>query len=295
MTLFKYIRPERIDVIENLEIRFTQPDALNDPFELHPHFESIIAEADVLANLPETPVDLRPMVAQAYAMLSEAQRDMLPLDAAMQAVEAFMATDEARDATAQGLQIFLRSMRDGAAPIRESIYRAFNDNVGTLSLSEIPDNELMWAHYADSHTGLVLCFDEQHGFFSRRRSENDEFYFVRRVVYSDRPAVSMATLNGDALLVTKGTKWADEREWRMLVPLKDAPRSLPIGGDTVHLFAFPPDALKGIILGAHAAVAVETSLQNLLNDGPALRHVHLSRAMLNLDTRSVNVLWPSSV
>jgi hypothetical protein len=143
MTLFKYIRPERIDVIENLEIRFTQPDALNDPFELRPHFDSLVAEADVLANLPQTPVDLRPMVAEAYSMLSEEQRAMLPLDAAMQWIEAFMATDDAREANAQGLRLFLQLMRDGAAPIREAIYRTFNDNVGILSLSEIPDHELM--------------------------------------------------------------------------------------------------------------------------------------------------------
>ena len=96
MNLFKYIRPERIDVVENLEIRFTQPDALNDPFELRPHFESIVAEADILANFPQTPVDLRPMVAQAYLILSEDQRSMLSLDAAMQAVEAFMRTDDSR-------------------------------------------------------------------------------------------------------------------------------------------------------------------------------------------------------
>jgi len=98
MTLFKYIRPERIDVVENLEIRFTQPDALNDPFELRPHFESLVAEADVLARFPQAPVDLRPMVSQAYSMLSEDQRAMLPLDTAMQAVEAFMGTEEAREA-----------------------------------------------------------------------------------------------------------------------------------------------------------------------------------------------------
>ncbi|HXD32678.1 MAG TPA: DUF2971 domain-containing protein [Pyrinomonadaceae bacterium] len=292
MTLFKYIRAERIDIIENLEIRFTQPDALNDPFELHPHFESLVAEADVLANLPETPVDLRPMVAQAYAMLPEAYRAMLPIDAAMQAVEAFMATDDAREATAQGLQIFLRSMRDGAAPIREAIYRAFNDNVGILSLSEIPDHELMWAHYADSHKGLVLCFDEQHAFFNRRRSENDEFYFVRKVRYSDSPALSMVSLDGDMLLVTKGTKWTYEKEWRMLVPLKDATRALIIGGDTVHLFAFPPDALKGIILGAHATAVTKASVQSLLNDPSELHHVHLSQAILDLDIRSVRVSWP---
>lgn len=294
MTLFKYIRSERIDVIENLEIRFTQPDALNDPFELHPHFESIVAEADVLANLPQAPVDLRPMVAQAHAMLSEAQRASLPLDAAMQWVEAFMATDDARDATAQGLQIFLRSMRDGAAPIREAIYRAFNDNVGILSLSEIPDHELMWAHYAESHKGLVLCFDEQHAFFNRRRSENDEFYFVRKVRYSDSPALSMASLDGDMLLVTKGTKWTYEKEWRILVPLKDATRALMIGGDTVHLFSFPPDALKGIILGAHATDVTKTSVQRLLNESSEPRHVHLSQATLDLATRSVKVSWPNT-
>lgn len=289
MTLFKYIRPERIDVIENLEIRFTQPDALNDPFELRPHFESIVAEADVLANFSETPADLRPMVAQAYSMLSEDQRAMLPLDAAMQAVEAFMGTDDAREATAQGLQLFLRSMRDGAVPIREAIYRAFNDNVGILSLSEIPDHELMWSHYADTHTGLVLCFDEQHAFFNRRRSENDEFYFVRKVHYSDDPAVSLATIDGDALLVTKGTKWSYEKEWRMLVPLRDARRCLKTSGDTVHLFSFPPEALRGIILGARATAAIEASIQNILNEHPELRHVQASRAMLDFDARSVKI------
>jgi hypothetical protein len=292
MTLFKYIRPERIDVVENLEIRFTQPDALNDPFELRPHFDSLVAEADVLANLPQPPVDLRPMVAQAHSMLSEEQRAMLPLGAAMQAIEAFMSTNDAREATAQALQLFLQSMRDVAAPIREAIYRAFKDNVGILSLSEIPDHELMWSHYADTHRGLVLCFDEQHTFFNRRRSENDEFYFVRKVHYSDGPATSLASIDGDALLATKGAKWSYEREWRMLVPLRDAARSLKIGGDTVHLFAFPPEALRGIILGAHATATLEASVRNLLDDRLEFRHVHLSRALLDFDTRSVNVRWP---
>jgi hypothetical protein len=289
MTLYKYIHPDRIDVIENLEIRFTQPDALNDPFELQPHFESLVAEADVLANLPEVPGDLRPMVAQAYAMLSEHQRALLPLDRAMQAIGSFMATDDARKATAEGLQFFLGAMRDGAAPIRDAIYRAFNDNVGILSLSEIPDHELMWAHYADRHRGLVLCFDEGHPFFDRRRSEHDEFYFVRRVRYSDSRAVSIASLDGDALLVTKGTQWAYEREWRMLLPLQDSTRSLTIAGDAVHLFAFPSDTLKSIILGAHASEATETTLRNLLRHSPELSHIPVSRAKLDLNTRSVRI------
>jgi len=289
MTLFKYIRPERIDVIRNLEIRFTQPDALNDPFELQPHFDSIVAEADILTNLSESPVDLRPMVMQAYEMLPEL--NAIPLHFAMRAVEEFMATDDARQATAEGLRIFLESMRDGAAPIRQAIHRAFNENVGILSLSEISDNDLMWAHYADRHTGLVLCFNEQHTFFNQRRTKNDEFYFIRKVRYSDDPPVSLATIDGDVLLITKGTKWSYEREWRMLVPLKDSTRSLRIAGDTVHLFAFPPDVIRGVILGANATPDTEAAVRDVLNDLPELRHVRLTRARLDLTSRSLKVTW----
>lgn len=287
MALFKYIRPERIDVIENLEIRFTQPDALNDPFELHPPIDSIVAEADVLANLPESPVDLRPMVAQAYAMLPEPKP--IPFEFAMNAVEQFMATDEARQATADGVRIFLNMMRDGAAAIRDAIYRAFNENVGILSLSEIADNEPMWTHYADEHKGLVLCLDEQHPFFNRRRSENDEFYFVRKVRYLDGAPLPLANVDGDALLVTKGSQWSYEREWRMLVPLKDATHSKTIGGDSIHLFAIPPAVLTGIVLGARATSATEAGLRHVLDKRRELRHVRVTRAILDLGARVVKI------
>lgn len=136
MTLVKYIRPERLDVVRNLEIRFTQPDALNDPFELQPHIDSLIAEADVLENLPESPVDLRPMVKQAYELVPELQA--IPLDFAMRAVEEFMSTEDARQATAEGLRIFLKSMRDGAVGVRKAIYGALNENVGYSAFRRLP-------------------------------------------------------------------------------------------------------------------------------------------------------------
>lgn len=146
----------------------------------------------------------------------------------------------------------------------------------------------MWAHYTASHTGLALGFDEQHPFFNRRRTENDEFYFVRKVRYSDDPPVSLANIDGDALLITKGTRWSYESEWRMLVPLRDATRSVVVGGDTVHLFAFPPNALRCIILGVNATLDTEAGIKALLRR-PELRHIRLTRALLDLDSRSVRV------
>lgn len=287
MTLYKYVNAERIDVVRNLEIRFTQPDALNDPFELQPHFDTLIAEADVLAKMSESPMDLRPMVTQAYEMLPQLRA--MPLDFALHAIERLMATEDARKATADGLRLLLNSMLDGAAPICEAIYRAFSTNVGILSLSEVADNELMWAHYADSHRGLVLCFNEQHSFFNQRRSENDEFYFARKVNYVDGPPQPLSTIDGDALLCTKGVNWTYEKEWRMLVPLTDRTPSITVGGDIVHLFKFPPDALQGIILGANATLDTKILITELL-DRPELRDLSLKHAILNLDAHTVEII-----
>jgi hypothetical protein len=180
-------------------------------------------------------------------------------------------------------------MRDGAAPAREVIYEALNGNVGILSLSEIADHELMWAHYAERHTGFVLGFDERHPFFNRKRSENDEFYYLRKVIYSDGPpSPSIADVTGDKLLVSKGSQWAYEREWRMLLPLKDAARSLSGDPEAIHLFSFPAQAVRSAILGANARPGLEAALRSVLAR-PELRHVPVSRAILDLNTRTVLV------
>jgi hypothetical protein len=200
MALFKYIRPARIDVIDRCEIRFTQPGALNDPFEFRPQFETLVAEAEVMAKLAATPVDIEPILRQAYAMLSEEQRSQMPYESAARFARSCMETSEARLLASASVLMFLRSMNDGAPRIREQIYDVLNDSVGILSLSEIPDDDIMWAHYAESHTGMVLGFDETHAFFNRRRSENDEFYFLRKVNYQDTPPApvlsKLAATNG---------------------------------------------------------------------------------------------------
>lgn len=80
MALYKYVRPERIDVIDKRELRFTQPGALNDPFELRPRFEALISEAEALASLAATPLDLELVLREAYAMLPEEQRAWMSLN-----------------------------------------------------------------------------------------------------------------------------------------------------------------------------------------------------------------------
>jgi hypothetical protein len=106
--LYKYLRAARVDVLTGLEVRFTQANALNDPFELRPRFESLIAEAELLANLPATPIDFDPILREAYGMLPAEQRSLLPYETAANCFRSFMDTDQGRSAVSEGLLWFLR-------------------------------------------------------------------------------------------------------------------------------------------------------------------------------------------
>ena len=44
MTLYKYVIAQRIDILMNGMIRFTQSKALNDPWEMRPYIERIIED-----------------------------------------------------------------------------------------------------------------------------------------------------------------------------------------------------------------------------------------------------------
>lgn len=293
MTVYKYVRPERLDIIQNLELRFTQPGALNDLFELRPRFETLMAEAIALAELNEAPPDLTRMLREAYSMLPDHQRAHIPLETMEQYVGTYMATDEARQATAATLVAILLSFRLGAPGLCNSIYDVLNHRVGILSLSEVPDNVLMWAHYSDNHRGMLLAFDERHRFFNRRRSNSDEFYHLRQVRYSSAPPVpDLLSLDGDMLFVTKGLQWAYEREWRMLAPLTEASRSLTVAEDVVHLYSFPPEALLGIAVGAKASPTLERSVREVLRTRPELAHVTVVSATLDQGLQGIRVDLP---
>lgn len=289
MALYKYFPPQRVDVVARLEIRFTQPGALNDPFELRPRFETLFSQAELLEGLSSLPSTLGEMVPQAYAMLSEEQRAGFSLEDARRALQGFLATPEARASVASGLRALLPLFHAGASDLRDELYSLFDRNVGILSLTEKIDSTLMWSHYADSHRGFAVEFDELHSFFSRRRSESDEFYHLRSVVYTDSgPPESLSAVDCDSLFVTKGKQWEYEREWRMLAPLSDAARTIEIRDDVIHLFAYPADAITRVILGSRAETSTRKALREALK-GIECRDVPVLQASLDVERSCVRV------
>jgi len=91
----------------------------------------------------------------------------------------------------------------------------FKDTKGLICLSENWIDPVLWSHYAAKHRGVALGF----------KVKKD---LVRKVLYSDsrlskkeiEDAESGSKMVSDALVYTKFSSWAYEREWRLLCNLE---------------------------------------------------------------------------
>ncbi|MFW9686750.1 DUF2971 domain-containing protein [Vibrio parahaemolyticus] len=270
MKLFKYLSNERIDILEKCRIRFSQPNAFNDPFEFLPSITSI----DTPANLDKAWNQLiNENIENVWEALSNEQKNNLPKQEFMEYVYS--------DIDIELTNIHKRMSEIGALA-RHKIYETANSNIGVLSLTEKGNNLLMWAHYADSHTGYCIAFDTSHSFFHRKESDLDELRHPRKVIYRDeRPKTTLKQLEGAELLLTKSTHWEYEDEWRMCMPLSDAEEVIETGTDNVYLFKFPETAILEVILGANATDTLTNSVKEAIKSNPALKHVVIKKARIH--------------
>ena len=139
--------------------------------------------------------------------------------------------------------------------------------IGILSLTENPDNLLMWAHYALNHEGFVIGFDELHPYFDCRKGLKDELRYLRKVKYVERrPNLPMIQLTGENILLTKSSQWAYENEWRILRPLQEADKVIEDSIHPIHLFSFPPEIIRTIILGDRISAGLKDRIIQIVSD-----------------------------
>lgn len=147
-----------------------------------------------------------------------------------------------------------------AAHMEERLRHAWGQWLSASAIacfSEVHDHPLMWGHYADSHKGVCLIFDE---------IANDQTqWFAFPVAYQEaRPRVNLARFNDPKVmmqaLLLKNNHWSYEREQRMIA-WHDAP----------GYRNFPARLLKGIILGAKIGEDDEAFVRGLLANRPDLR------------------------
>jgi hypothetical protein len=265
--LYKYLAPERIDVLDRAMLRYTPLGAFNDPFEGRPEITLMSTDKQVLESLAE----ILPLEAQrAYEQLPPEVKAITPIEQ-FNAIIVRLAESKKTE--------LLQQFRTLTPLARDIFYRKFDEYLGALCLSEVPDSLLMWSHYAASHSGFVLEFDSHHAHFHEKRSPSDEFRYLRRVLYREtRPSAPLSELEGTDLFLVKSGHWGYEREWRVLRALQEAQVVVPSEPFPAHLFSFPRDALKSVILGARMTKAAEKSVLNALQSHAEYTGIQIKRA-----------------
>lgn len=267
-TLYKYFPPERIDVLTTRLIRYTPFGAFNDPFEGRPSITTLTSKGEARKVIREITSS---EVKQAYDSLTPEQRAELPYEAFSDLVSTLSTTAEPE---------LFALLAESTPQIMAKIFSKFDESIGILSLSEVPDSLLMWSHYAGSHTGFVLGFDPQHPYFNKFNGQEDEFRHLRRVMYREtRPGGVMSALDGSDLFLVKSGHWDYEREWRILRPLAEATLTKPSSPFSINLFEFPPSALQELIIGARTSEITKHDLVSTIRNDAALQHIRIRQSV----------------
>lgn len=265
--LYKYFGPDRVDVLRCCLIRYSPLGAFNDPFEGQPEITLLNTEVGTRDSLSAIlPEEAR----RAYGQLPKEARAMLPCELWEQLLAQQMKSRESE----------LIQMMNGLTPfVQKFMTKKFDELLGALCQSEVPDSLLMWAHYGASHAGFVLAFDARHPHFHENNGPNDEFRHLRRVIYREaRPSATLVEFDGVDMFLVKSGHWSYEREWRIFRALSEAEVVIPGEPFGIHLFRIPSSAIKAVILGARALPKTVESIASVLRTTSSLSHVRLKRA-----------------
>jgi hypothetical protein len=99
----------------------------------------------------------------------------------------------------------------------------FNSESCMLSVSELPNNPVMWAHYAQNHTGAVLAIDFEDFFISKYMKLGIAMKKVKYLL--DRPSFDVLIDPSEPRFLkifeefplTKYKSWEYEKEWRTVI------------------------------------------------------------------------------
>lgn len=317
MSLFKYFtQAGALRYLSTWALRITPPDQFNDPFEMRPRVTAMTTK-----NMREMypgvlHEELVNWIAQHLPVSNEAKH--LEMLHCLARYVADVATEDdnrilSSQTDAQAWQQLVReiepfkrflkqqqqeiwSKADEEMPawnrkVESILHAKLPTLLGVLCLSGSGQNALMWSHYADSHRGALIEFDENHSTFKRRRSHADDLGHFRHVSYSDtRPHIN--AMSGEQVFVqlalTKALDWAYEQEQRLLWPLTMADRHDPTETETIHLLDVPPNAVKSVTVGCRAPATFVERVAAALSAVDEAVHVKVYQAAVDDDAFKLN-------
>ena len=281
MELFKYVTAERIDILQNGLIRFTQPKALNDPFDTQPSIDEIFSSTYLnkifgKQIFPEELLKFFNVSAKTLPLqffeenigilsLAEKYNHMLMWSHYAEHHKGFIIhfnTDH------EFFRKFLNPENNGNI-LKKVTYSKDRPKV---VLDEIDFNDFLVRPEQLLSTDSLQDIPD---LFSRSGGERFE-KFIRMI---------------DKIFYTKDEIWNYEQEWRLVRPLINYNQKIGNPNGDIYLYAVPLLCITGITLGCRMPIDRKREIYQLIKDNQTLSHIHLFEAYsdekeFKLNTRS---------
>lgn len=293
--LFKYVSPERIDDLLDGKIRFTQPGAFNDPFEI-PAFKLIDATT-LIGPLSEA---MRESARAAAATGGLATVATITGFAPAEQLSSSRISKVFQLPSSTGTS-FPNSSLDLLAGTGESLAaeppqdidgdddkkQIINNKIesidkmyGILSLTAVKDNLLMWAHYSGEHRGAVIAIDIEDDKFVQGAKGFQEQGDVEYTSF--RPGLPMNEGIIMKHFFTKSREWEYEKEYRIVRQLRYATeRKHTSELQDIFLFDLPPRCIRRLIFGVRCEEQQKKQIISRISGSPELEHISLWQAYLD--------------
>ncbi|MBW5798624.1 DUF2971 domain-containing protein [Halomonas elongata] len=171
-------------LLKHQEIFFASPNMFNDPFECKARFDYEASKADKISRY----------AFQLWVSFGEQGDPRNYIGLARNMIDGGHVGNEAH-----------------RKEVEELMHKKQNDIFAILSLSENPDNVLMWSHYADNHTGFCVEFDTSCGrLFRGARKVQYHKHFPVLNWWKD----SVFNIYW-SMVFNKSDDWSYEKEWRV--------------------------------------------------------------------------------
>lgn len=231
---YKYLPDERLDVLENLKIRFSPLGSLNDPFEKAPL------------------IDIKEEREKAISKFTNNANTL------WDKIDPKEKTSESQEIFEEQTALIERQTNFQLSPkmIGDNVVLALADNFGILSLSRTEKSLLMWSHYANRGKGFVIGLDKRHSFFNQLSSDGRKTYPISVTYTSKRDNIPTEDPEfNQKFLGRKPLEWAYEEEVRITRVLN---KENSIGkkdeyGNDIVLSDLPKLSIKAIYIGYHAS------------------------------------------
>lgn len=252
MEIYKYCAESGLLVLKNHQIKVTPPNQFNDPFEFSPVVETKDWKADADKHIKGILTDPRFFLENRATFphchnFTEFQKFV---QANRPIIEAQFKSDTPRlDAEFNTLEFL-------------------SEKFGVVCFSSDPVQPLMWAHYADSHKGMVLEFDSKDAFFDHEAFLKVD-YNKDRVQYD--PSAGTDKTHVALIAGRKSQDWFYENEYRLIVELTMT-KCVKTDTGPLYLLSFDPTYLKSVTFGLRASKSLKNDALELANSSP-LQHL----------------------